>query len=75
MECDAHKDVEIKIKKLKKRKKRSCWRQWNVKFMTVASEAFMVIVNEKVHKIINEVIRSLEGHIMWCSWRCWNKNC
>jgi hypothetical protein len=35
--------------------------------MTIASEAFMVIVNEKVHKIINEVIGSLEGHIVWCS--------
>jgi hypothetical protein len=74
MECDAHKDVETKIAKIKKKKK-SRWRQWNVKLTIVVSEAFVVTINEKVHKIINEVTRSLESHGVWCSQRCWNKNC
>jgi hypothetical protein len=41
-----------------------------VKLMIATSETFVVTINEKVHKIINEVIRSLEGHRVWCSQRC-----
>jgi hypothetical protein len=41
-----------------------------VKLTTVVSRAFVVTVNEKVHKIINEVTRSLEGHGMWCLGKC-----
>ncbi len=41
-----------------------------MKLTIVVSEAFVVTINEKVHKIINEVTRSLESHGVWCSQRC-----
>ncbi len=41
-----------------------------MKLTIIVSEAFVMIINEKVHKIINEVIRSFKSHGVWCSRKC-----
>jgi hypothetical protein len=38
--------------------------------VTIASKTFIVTINEKVHEIVNDATRSLEGDGEWCSRRC-----